>query len=80
MCSCRVVVTRAFNPSTLGTEAYGSLEFEGSLVYKVGYWTDKATQRNPVLKKTKQNKTNQIKTKQNTKNSSNHHLNNTRGS
>jgi hypothetical protein len=32
-------------------------EFEASLVYKVSFRTARATQRNPVLKKTKQNKT-----------------------
>jgi hypothetical protein len=31
-------------------------EFEASLVYRVSSRTARATQRNPVLKKTKQNK------------------------
>jgi hypothetical protein len=39
-------------------------EFEASLVYKVSSRTARATQRNPVSKKTKQNKN---KTKQNKK-------------
>jgi hypothetical protein len=36
-------------------------EFEASLVYRVSSWTARATQRNPISNKTKQNKT---KTKQ----------------
>jgi hypothetical protein len=37
-------------------------EFEAGLVYKVSSRTARATQRNPVLEKTKQNKTKQNKT------------------
>jgi hypothetical protein len=43
------VVAHAFNPSTWEAE-------ETSLVYKVSSRTARATQRNPVLKKKKQNK------------------------
>jgi hypothetical protein len=40
-------------------------EYEASLVYKVGFRTARAIQKNPVLKnKTKQNKTKQNKTKE----------------
>jgi hypothetical protein len=35
-------------------------EFEASLVYRVSSWTARATQRNPVSKKQKQNKTKNI--------------------
>ena len=35
----------AFNPSTREAEAGGFL----SLVYRVGSWTARATQRNPVM-------------------------------
>ena len=48
----RAVVAHAFNPSTWEAEA----EFKASLVYRVSSRTARATQRNPVLKKTnKQN-------------------------
>ena len=40
---------------------------EATLVYKVSFRTARATQRNPVSKKTKQNKTKQNKTNKQTK-------------
>jgi hypothetical protein len=40
------VVAHAFNPS----RGKWISEFEASLVYKVGSWTARAIQRNPVLK------------------------------
>jgi hypothetical protein len=48
------VVAHDFNPSTWEAEA----EFETSLVYKVSSRAARATQRNPVSKKTKTNKIN----------------------
>jgi hypothetical protein len=45
---CRAVVAHAFNPSTW--------EAETGLVYRVSSRTARATQRNPVSNKTKQNK------------------------
>jgi hypothetical protein len=44
------VVAHTFNPSTQEAEAGGSLEFEASLVYRVGSGTVRAIQRNPVSK------------------------------
>jgi hypothetical protein len=41
----------------LGDRGRQTSEFEASLVYKVSSRTARATQRNPVPKKTKQNKT-----------------------
>jgi hypothetical protein len=52
-------VAHAFNPSTREAEA-GGFEFEASLVYKVSARTAKATQRNPVSKKTKKQKKNSV--------------------
>jgi hypothetical protein len=49
------MVAHAFNPSR-GRGRQIS-EFEASLVYKVSSRTARATQRNPVSKKQKQNKT-----------------------
>jgi hypothetical protein len=49
------VVAHIFNPSTWEAEA-GNSEFETSLVYRVSSRTARATQRNPVSKKTKQKK------------------------
>jgi hypothetical protein len=49
-----------FNPSTREAEASGSLKFEPSLVYRASSRIVKATQRNPVSKKTKQSKTKYI--------------------
>jgi hypothetical protein len=46
----------------LGCRGRQIFEFEASLVYKVSSRTARATQRNPVSKKTKQNK-NKNKTK-----------------
>jgi hypothetical protein len=60
-------VAHAFNPSTQEAEAG---EFKASLVYRVSSRTARATQRNPVSKKTKKkNKKNKKKqkTKQNKK-------------
>jgi hypothetical protein len=51
------VVAHTFNPSTLGGRGRRISEFEASLVYKVSSRTARAIQRNPVSKKTKQNKT-----------------------
>jgi hypothetical protein len=48
-----------FNPSTQEAEAGRNLEFEASLVYRVSSRTAKATQRNRLSRKTK----NQTKTK-----------------
>jgi hypothetical protein len=47
----------------LGSRGRQIFEFEASLVYRVSSRIARATQRNPVLKKTKQNKTKQNKTK-----------------
>jgi hypothetical protein len=47
------VVAHAFSPSTW--------EFEASLVYRVSSRTARATQRNPCLRKTKQNNNNKKK-------------------
>ena len=55
--------THAFNPSTWKAEAGGISEFESSLVYRVSFRTARATQRKPVSKNKKQNKTKQNKTK-----------------
>jgi hypothetical protein len=49
------VVAHAFNLSTWEAEA-GGFELEASLVYRVSSRTARATQRNPVLKKTKKQK------------------------
>jgi hypothetical protein len=49
------VVAHAFNPSTREAERWIS-EFEASLVYKVSSRTARATQRNPVSRKTKKKK------------------------
>jgi hypothetical protein len=46
------MVAHAFNPSTWEAEA----GFEASLVYRVTSRTARATQRNPVSKKTKTKK------------------------
>jgi hypothetical protein len=51
-----VVVAHTFNPSTWETET-GEYKFEASLVYRVSSRRARLTQRNPVWKKTKQNKT-----------------------
>ena len=53
----------ACNPSTLRGRGRQISEFKASLVYRVSSRTARATQRNPVLKKTnpKQNKTNKQK-------------------
>jgi hypothetical protein len=48
------MVAHTFNPSTQEAEAN-----EASLVYRVSFRTARAIQRNPVSKKTKQNKTKQ---------------------
>jgi hypothetical protein len=48
-----------FNPSIWEAEAGGSGEFEASLVFRAGFRTSRATQRNPVSQNTKQ--TNKIK-------------------
>jgi hypothetical protein len=51
------VVAHAFNPSTWEAEAGRGRqisEFEASLVYRVSARAARATQRNPVSKKTKQ--------------------------
>jgi hypothetical protein len=48
----QAVVAQAFNPSTWEAEA-GGFEFKASLVYRVSSRTARATQRNPVSKKTK---------------------------
>jgi hypothetical protein len=65
------VVVHAFNPSTWEAEAGGFLSSRPAWSTEgVSSWTAKATQRNPVLKKTKQQqkkKTQKIKTKPNTK-------------
>jgi hypothetical protein len=47
------MVAHTFNPSTWEAEGRWISEFETSLVYKVSSRTARATQRNPVLKKTK---------------------------
>jgi hypothetical protein len=50
------VVVHTFNPSTWEAVADRISEFKASLVYRLSYRTDRATQRNPVSKnKTKQN-------------------------
>jgi hypothetical protein len=51
----------------LGSRGRQISEFEASLVYRVSSRTAKATQRNPVWKKTKQNKTKIKKPKQTNK-------------
>jgi hypothetical protein len=56
------VVAHAFNLTT--REQRWISEFEASLVYKVSSRTARATQRNPVSKKTNKPKTKQNKTKQ----------------
>jgi hypothetical protein len=56
------VVAHAFNPSTWEAEAGRQVsEFEASLVYKVSSRTTRATQRNPVSKKTTKKKTQKVK-------------------
>ena len=47
------MVAHDFNPSTLGGRGTQISEFEASLVYKVNSRSARAIQRNPVLKKTK---------------------------
>jgi hypothetical protein len=47
-----VAVAHDFNPSTQKEEAVDLREFMASLVYRVRSRTVKASQRNPVLKKT----------------------------
>jgi hypothetical protein len=42
----------------LGDRGRGISEFKASMVYRVSSRTARATQRNPILKKTKTNKTN----------------------
>ena len=55
----RGVVVHAFNPNTQEGRGRQISEFEASLVYKVSFWTARATQRNPVSKqKQKQNNNN----------------------
>jgi hypothetical protein len=50
-------VAHAFDASTQEAEAKADLcEFEASLVYRVSSKTARGTQRNPVSKPTKQNK------------------------
>jgi hypothetical protein len=61
------MVVHAFNPSSQEGRSRQISEFEASLVYKVSSRTARATQRNPVSKKTKQNKTKQNKTNKQTK-------------
>jgi hypothetical protein len=46
------VVAHTFNPSTWEAEAGEFLNFKASLVYRVSSRTARATQRNPVQKKT----------------------------
>ena len=46
----------ACNPSTLGGRGRQISEFEANLVYRVSSRTARATQRNPVSKKTKSKK------------------------
>jgi hypothetical protein len=48
--SKQAVGVHIFNPSTQGAGAGQLLDFEASLVYRVSSRTDRATQRNPVLK------------------------------
>jgi hypothetical protein len=43
-------MVHTFNPSTQEAEAGRSLEFEASLVYRVGSRISRAIQRNPVSK------------------------------
>jgi hypothetical protein len=45
------VVVHTFNPSTLGGRGRRISEFKASLVYRVSSRIARATQRNPVLKK-----------------------------
>ena len=47
------VVAEAFNPSTEEAESGRSPEFEVSLVYRVNFSTDKATQKNPISEQKK---------------------------
>jgi hypothetical protein len=49
-------MVHTINPSIWEAEAGGPLEFEASHFYRVAE-TDKAAQRNPVLKKQNNNKT-----------------------
>lgn len=49
----QAVVAYTFNPNIWEVEAGGSLDFEGSLFYRLNSRTARATQRNPVLKKKK---------------------------
>jgi hypothetical protein len=59
-------MAHAFNPSTWEAEA-DQFEFEASLVYRVSSRKARAIQRNPVLKKAKQQTKNKNKqTKRNT--------------
>jgi hypothetical protein len=48
------MVANAFNPSTREAEAGVFLQAEAGLVYKVSSRTARATQRNPVSKKKKE--------------------------
>jgi RNase P/RNase MRP subunit p29 len=54
------MVVLAFNPSTLGGRGRQISEFEASLVYRVNSRTARATKRNSVSNKTKQNKTGMV--------------------
>ena len=54
--TCRAVVAHACNPSTLGGRGRWISEFKASLVYRVNARTARATQRNPVSKKTNKKK------------------------
>jgi len=48
-----LIVVHTFNPSTWESKASELCEFKASLVYIVSSKTARATQRNPVSKKTK---------------------------
>lgn len=50
-----MVVVHTLNRSTQEAEA-GRSEFESSLIYRVNFWTARATQRNPVSKDQNQDK------------------------
>jgi hypothetical protein len=51
-----LVLAHTFNPSAWAAEAGGSLEFEAHLVYHESSSMARITQRNPVSKETKQQK------------------------
>ena len=57
-------MVHVFNPRNWEAEAGGFLEFQASPVYRVSFRTARATQKNPVLKNKKQNKTKQKPKKQ----------------